>query len=108
MIINKTNGNTISEQEMVCKTVMSQALGLMFRQKKNLIMIFPKEKVISLHMFFVFYPINVLVLDKDKRIVEIKRNFKPFTFWKSKEKGKYAVEVAMSGRYIVGDALVFN
>ncbi len=66
-------------------------------------MIFDKEKKVSLHMFFVFYPIDVLILNEKKEIVEIKRNFKPFTFWNSQEKGKYAVELAFKGEYEVGD-----
>jgi len=53
-------------------------------------------------MFFVFYPIDVLLLNKHKEIVEIKKNFKPFTFWTSKEKGKYVVELAFPEEYKVG------
>ena len=103
MIINKTKHKIISEKERVCKTIFSQLRGLMFRQKQNLIMIFEKEKKVSLHMFLVFYTIDVLILNKNKEIVEIKRNFKPFTFWNSKEKGKYVVELAFPGEYEVGD-----
>ena len=54
---------------------------------------FPEERIISLHNFFVFYPIDVYVLDKNKKVVEEKKNFKPFTFWKSTKKGKYLIEV---------------
>lgn len=54
-------------------------------------------------MFFVFYSIDVLLLNEKKEIVEIKKNFKPFTFWNSKEKGKYVVELAFPGEYQVGD-----
>lgn len=50
-------------------------------------------------MFLVFYPIDVLILDKDKIIVEIKRNFKPFTFWNAQKKGKYVVELAYPNKY---------
>ena len=35
----------------------------------------------------------MLILDENKKVVEIKRNFKPFTVWNSKEKGKYVVEI---------------
>ena len=56
-------------------------------------MIFNKERTISLHNFFVFYPIDVLILDENKKVVEIKENFKPFTFWNSKNKGKYLIEL---------------
>ena len=56
-------------------------------------------------MFFVFYPIDVLLLNRKKEIVEIRRNFKPFTFWKSKEKGKYVLELAFPEEYKLGDKL---
>ncbi len=57
-------------------------------------------------MFFVFYPIAVLVVDKNWRVVEIKENFRPFTFWSSKEKGKYVVELGIKqGGVKVGDLI---
>jgi len=65
----------------------------MFRKKQNLVMVFPNERKISLHMFFVFYPIDVLIVDDQMRIVEIKRYFQPFTTWKSAKKGKCVVEL---------------
>ena len=108
MITNKTNHQTISQKELICKSIFSQAQGLMFRRKENLIMIFPEERQINLHMFFVFFPIDVLVLNKNKKIVEIKRNFRSFTFWNSKEKGKYLVELAYPNKYEVGNILVFK
>ncbi|MDP3698240.1 MAG: DUF192 domain-containing protein [Nanoarchaeota archaeon] len=107
MITNKTNNKIISHQEILCNNILSQMRGLMFRSKHNLIMAFNKEKKISLHMFFVFYPIDVLILNEKKEIVEIKRNFKPFTLWNSKEKGKYVVELAFPQEYKVGDKISF-
>ena len=86
----------------ICKTPWSRARGLMFSKKRNLMFVFDKEKRIPLHMFFVFFPIDVLFLDKNKRIVEIKKNFKPFTFYKSKEKAKYVVELTGKHDYKVG------
>ena len=103
MITHKTTQQTISNEERFCNTFLSQAIGLMFRSKQNLIMKFAQEKRIALHMFFVFYPIDVLLLNQKKEIVEIKKNFKPFTFWNSKENGKYVVELAFPGEYKVGD-----
>ena len=93
MIINKTNGKVISKKEIICKNIFSQSRGLMFRKKKNLMMKFPFEKKISLHNFFVFYPIDVILLNKNKEVIEIKRNFQPFTFWNSKNKAKYVIEL---------------
>lgn len=103
MIIHNITQKIISNEEIICNSFFSQARGLMFRQKQNQVMAFNKERKVSLHMFFVFYPIDVLILNKNKEIVEIKRNFKPFTFWHSKEKGKYVVELAFPASYEVGD-----
>ena len=103
MITNKTTNKTISEKEIICKSFFSQARGLMFRKKRNLIMVFPQERKIKLHNFFVFYPIDVLVLDKDMKIIEIKRNFRPFTFWNSEKRGRYVVELSKSCDSKIGD-----
>lgn len=78
----------------ICNSIFSQARGLMFSPKRNLVMVFPKEKKVSLHMFFVFYPIDVYVLDRNKRVIEFKRDFQPFTFWHSRRAGQYVVELA--------------
>ena len=108
MIINKTKNSTLSPEEIVCSSAFSQARGLMFRCRQNLVMVFPEERIISLHNFFVFYPIDVLILGEKKKIVEIKRHFLPFTFWKSQERGKYVLEFSFPGKYEVGDQLELN
>jgi len=65
----------------------------MFSKKKTLIFIFGKEKIIPLHMLFVFFPIDVLFLDKNKKVVEIKENLRPFSFYTPKNKAKYIIEL---------------
>jgi uncharacterized protein len=76
------------------KSFFSKGIGLMFRKKINkpYIFIFNKEKIISLHMFFVFMPIDVLFLDKNKKVVE-KTTLKPFTIYTPKNKAKYVIEL---------------
>ncbi len=108
MIFNKTKGKVISHQEIVCRTFFSQLRGLMFCRKNNLVMVFPTERNISLHMWFVFFPIDVLVLDAKRKIVDIKKNFMPFTFWSSSKKGKYVVELVVPGEYHQGDVVSFS
>ena len=65
----------------------------MFSSKKNLIFEFPKEEIIPLHMWFVFFSIDVLFLDSKKKVLEIKADFKPFTFYTPKNKAKYVLEL---------------
>ncbi len=77
----------------ICKSAWSKACGLMFSRRKNLMFVFDDEKQRSLHMLFVFFPIDVLFLDKNKKIIE-KTRLMPFSFYKSKEKAKYVIEIA--------------
>ena len=87
----------------ICRSSWEKARGLMFYKKRNLIFIFDKVERISLHMWFVFFPIDVLFLDSDKKIVEIKKDFKPFTFYRSKTPAKYVVELSDTHNYKIGE-----
>ncbi len=58
-------------------------------------------------MFFVFYKIDVLFLSKEKNVVEIKRNFKPFTFYTPKRRAAYVVELLDCRNACVGDKISF-
>ncbi|MBI4983456.1 DUF192 domain-containing protein [Candidatus Woesearchaeota archaeon] len=107
MIVNQTKNKLLSRKEKICNSFLSQAIGLMFRHRQNLVMVFPEERKISLHNCFVFYSIDVLIVDAQMKIVEIKRNFKPFGFWNASQKGKYVIELAFPGEYGVGDHLLF-
>ncbi len=106
MIVNSKH-EIVSQKEIVCNNFLSQARGLMFRKKKNLLMVFNNERKVSLHNFFVFYPIQVLVLNKNKVVIDKKDNFKPFTFWKSKQKGQFIVELAYPTQINIGEKLKF-
>lgn len=95
MIRNSTKKTAIPGKPIFLDDVFSKFLGLMFsiKQNKTLIFKFNQEKIIELHMFFVFYPIDVLFLNKNKIVVDKKENFKPFTFYESKKKAMYAIEM---------------
>ncbi|MFH1589631.1 MAG: DUF192 domain-containing protein [archaeon] len=96
MIKNITNKKTLANNKKLCKSSWEQGLGLMFSKKKEdyaLIFEFDKKRKVSLHMFFVFYPIDVISLDEKKRVVDIKSDFKPFTFHTAKKKVKYIIEL---------------
>ena len=96
MIKNITKNKIIVKNHVVCKSIWSKARGLMFsRSKKDfgMVFLFDKEKKYSLHMCFVFYPIDVLFLDKDMKVVEKKENFLPFTFFFPKKKASTIIEL---------------
>lgn len=76
----------------ICKNLFSMGKGLMFSKKKTLIFVLKKEMKMDLHTFFVFFPINVYYLDAFHKVIEIKEDFKPFSWYKAKKKTKFIVE----------------
>ena len=52
-----------------------------------------KESFVSLHMFFVFFKIDVLFLDKNKKVVDLKKNFLPFTIYNPKKRAMFVIEL---------------
>jgi len=73
--------------------IIKQFVGLRFKKQTNLIFEFKKEKKITMDMFFVFYSIDIIFLNKEKKVIELKPNFKPFEIYSTKNKVKYAVEL---------------
>jgi uncharacterized protein len=85
VLINRNRNTVIAGKKKLLSSLFSKAKGLMFTSSsavrdKAMVLVFKKEKTVSLHMFFVFYPIDVIFLDQTKKVIEIKMNFKPFTF----------------------------
>ena len=94
IIINKTKGKILAKKAKLCKSHISKAIGLMFSRKaKPLMFIFDKEEIVQLHMFFVFFPIDIIYIDSNNQVVEIKENFRPFAFYNPKNKAKYVIEL---------------
>ncbi len=89
----------------VCDTWLTRFRGLMFSKRKNLLFEFDKEEIHPFHMLFVFYKIDIIFLDKDKVVVEIKRDFKPFTFYTPKNISKYVIEIPQRTDVKVGDMI---
>ncbi len=73
-----------------CKSLFSKFRGLMFSKKKILIFINKKEEFVSLHMFFVFFPIYVYFFNNKKQLIKTKRLY-PFISFMS-GKAKYIIE----------------
>ena len=73
---------------------------------------FATSQRISLHMWFVFYSIDVLFLDGKNRVVEILENFRPFTLYRSRVKAVALIECAagtVARRNVkVGDTLTLQ
>ncbi len=94
-IKNATTGKVIAVSSRLADSTLSRSLGLMFSkpQQAALVLRFSADEKISLHMMFVFYPIDVIFANSRKEIVDIKEEFKPFDTYVSKRKAKYAIEL---------------
>jgi uncharacterized membrane protein (UPF0127 family) len=87
-------GRKITVKAKVCETGFSKCWGKMFSfSKKPLLFVFDREQEIAIHMAFVFMPLLVAWLDKNKKPVKI-REMRPFTSFDS-AKAIYVVEIPL-------------
>ncbi len=93
--INLTRKKTLAEKITICDNIFTQAVGVMFKFAMDSAYVFPvkPERKVALHMLFVFFPIDVLYLDSNNKVVEIKEKFLPFTLYFPKIKATTIVEL---------------
>ncbi|MFA0821414.1 MAG: DUF192 domain-containing protein [Methanomethylovorans sp.] len=97
-MILKPNGEVIASDVEFAEGIISQSRGLMFRkriaEKYALVFILPTPKSVSVHMLFVFFPIDVLFLDTNQKILRATR-LKSWTgLTKSPKNTKYIIEMS--------------
>jgi uncharacterized membrane protein (UPF0127 family) len=82
----------------VCKSFLSKIMGFMlcFSRKNARLFMFDMEKHVDIHMFFVFFPLIVVWLDKKMEIIKIKKMI-PFISY-SRAKAKYVLEIPYSDK----------
>jgi uncharacterized membrane protein (UPF0127 family) len=95
----KVNNKLLMKKVKHAKTSWQRTKGLMFEEEKQfdyaLVFDFPNESKIgtSLHMIFVFFPIDVLFLNSKKEVVD-KTTMTPFQpNYTPKKAAKYVIEM---------------
>jgi uncharacterized membrane protein (UPF0127 family) len=86
VIKNLTSGKMIATEVKWCDTFLSKGRGLMFRRAigEDEAFVFAESResigLTSIHMFFVFFPIAVLWLDTERKVVDkvLARPFRPY------------------------------
>ena len=116
MLRNMTTGETLAYRVVHCDTFWRRARGLMFRASlgpdEAYLFIERKESVAqtTIHMLFVFFPIAVIWLDRDRRVVDtaLARPFRPY--YAPGGAAQYFVEghPSMLDRVSTGDQLGFE
>ncbi len=76
VVYNRTTEQVLARRVVRCDTVLRRFRGLMFRRPPGedeiYLFILPQESRLeaAIHMFFVFFPIAVVWLDDDWRVVD--------------------------------------
>lgn len=109
MIFNKTKNKVLSKDHSVYRGI-SQAKGLMFSKRKAAVFPFSNPRKVSIHTIFVFYPIDVMLLDDKSRVIEKKENLAPYSFYKSRKAAKLMIELPSPiGKFVsIGDIISFK
>lgn len=94
-IRNETRNCILHESPEWALTKWQQARGFMFSTPgdRAKIFLFMPVRRVSLHMLFVFGPIDVLVLDGAGKVSAMNEGFRPWTLWDAKIKGSAVVEL---------------
>lgn len=118
-LLNKSKCITLSEDAKIASSFLSRARGLLFTSPADLVLVSPREDIASstIHMFLMSYSIDVIWVDSEKKVVDIKKNVPPFkalnpATWRTyrpKKPAKYVIELgAGSARETEeGDVLLF-
>ncbi len=100
MLLNKTTGKKVMPKAVLAETPWQKMKGLMFEDPKRfdyaLIFVLPRESVVnaSIHMLFVFFPIDVVYLSRERKVVDIVKNLQPFALgYAPKKPAKFFVEL---------------
>lgn len=80
MIITE-EGALVASDEEYATDLIGQTLGLMFRKTFNGALVFPMRRPSRepVHMLFMRFPIDLVFLDQDLRIVYLAEELKPWT-----------------------------
>ena len=93
LISNKTRGTTLAGNATKASTFLARGRGLMFTQQLpeggGLVI----EPCNSIHMFFMRYPLDVVFIDKEGRVVFMYEGIKPWRVGRIVKGAKLAVEL---------------
>jgi uncharacterized membrane protein (UPF0127 family) len=115
VLVNQTTGETLAAHIVLCDSFWKKLRGLMFRRAlrpdEAYVFVNGRESVAeaAIHMFFVFFPIAVLWLDAEKRVVDagLALPFRPY--YAPKRAAQYFCECVpgVLDRVHKGDQLAF-
>jgi len=96
VLLNITKGTNLGQLELA-DSFMSRFLGLMFRNnlERGLILKLPSSRSrrgSAIHMFFMKFPLDIIFVDADKKIVDMV-SIEPWKTYTPKAPAKYVIEL---------------
>lgn len=96
-LINRSTGKLLASEVELVDTFWRRFRGLMLRRRfprgKALLFKFTKPGRHSVHMWFVRFPIDLVYLDLNFRVVELRVRLKPWRFYRPKATANYLIEL---------------
>lgn len=84
LLVDETTGEILAERVEFADSFWTRFRGLMFRfdfdEDDALLFEFYKSRKFRIHTFFVFFPIDLIYLDQDFKVVEVEQNLSPWRF----------------------------
>lgn len=77
-IFNTTTKKLISEEAQEAENIIEKVVGLIGANEPKTLIIRTR---FGIHTFGVKFPIDCLILDKNKKVVSRKENLRPFSFY---------------------------
>jgi len=113
MIKNTTKKTVIAENCKKRRNILAKTFGLMLKNNITpLLFIFKKEKIIPIHTLLVKKPIDLVYLDRQMKVVDLKQNLLPCRFYTPKARAMYVLELPSGfiskSRTVVGDLVNFK
>lgn len=115
LIINRSKGTKIAYADMA-DSFLSRLKGLMFKGKieRGLVLRIPEgrgRRGSGIHMFFMRIPLDVVFLDREKKVVDLV-NLKPWQTYNPEKPARYVLELEEgsieSSKTEIGDELDFT
>jgi len=86
----------IAKKIEFARILLTQTLGLMFRKSipscYSMIFVLKEPAAVNIHMLFVFFPIDVIFLNEEKKVMGLSL-LKPWVGYKAMEDIKYILEM---------------
>lgn len=91
---------------VICNSFKSRLLGNMFKENIDNILCFPKCN--SIHTIFMKSPIDIVMLNKEKKVIHIINNLKPYKITFPKKNVYYTLEFPNNENiYNINDIIEF-